>query len=99
MPVIAVLVAANAFFVLAEYALITARRSALERRAEAGSRGAATALRLQQDPVRLIGTVQIGITALGILLGAVGEQALRRLLEPLVATAVAFLLSFLIVTY
>jgi putative hemolysin len=85
--------------VIAEYALVTARRSALERRAEAGSRGAAAALQLQDDPVRVIGTVQAGITALGILLGAVGERTLRTLLEPLVAGAIAFTLSFLIVTY
>jgi len=96
---IVLLVAANAFFVVAEYALITARRGALELRAEAGSRGAATALRLQDEPVRVIGTVQIGITALGILLGAVGERTLRALLDPLMATGVAFLLSFLVVTY
>src|SRR4051812_38123586 len=99
MLAIAALVVANAFFVLAEYALITARRSALERRAAAGSRGAVVALRLQENPVRVIGTVQIGITALGILLGAVGERALREVFEPLMATAVAFVLAFLIVTY
>ena len=99
MLAIALLVVANAFFVLAEYALITARRSALERRAEAGSKGAALALRLQADPVRVIGTVQIGITALGILLGAVGERALRGVFEPVMATALAFVLAFLIVTY
>jgi putative hemolysin len=99
MLVVALLVVANAFFVLAEYALITARHTALERRAHAGSKGAALALRLQADPVRVIGTVQIGITALSILLGAVGERALRTFLEPFVATAVAFVLAFLIVTY
>jgi putative hemolysin len=99
MLAIALLVLANAFFVLAEYALITARRSALERRAEAGSKGAALALRMQADPVRVIGTVQIGITALGILLGAVGERALRGVFEPVMATALAFVLAFLIVTY
>ena len=99
MLAIALLVVANAFFVLAEYALITARRSALERRAEAGSKGAALALRMQADPVRVIGTVQIGITALGILLGAVGERALRGVFEPVMATALAFVLAFLIVTY
>jgi len=99
MLAIVLLVVANAFFVLAEYALITARHSALERRAEAGSKGAAVALRLQADPVRVIGTVQIGITALSILLGAVGERALRAVFEPVMATALAFVLAFLIVAY
>jgi putative hemolysin len=92
-------VGANAFFVIAEYALVTARRGPLARRAAAGSHGAAVALRLQEDPVRVIGTVQIGITALGILLGAIGERTLRGVFEPLMATAIAFVLAFLIVTY
>lgn len=94
-----VLVAANAFFVIAEYALVTARRSALEQRAAEGHRGAAVALRLMDDPVRLIGTVQIGITALGILLGAVGEPAVRELLGDGVPRWVSFAAGFLATTY
>ncbi len=70
------LVAANAFFV-GEYAVVTARRSRLAQRVEAGSRGAAAALRLMDDPVRVISTVQIGITAIGILTGAIGEPLVR----------------------
>src|SRR3954468_11314689 len=84
---VVLLVAGNAFFVIAEYALVTARRSRLEELALAGGRGAGTALRLMDDPVRVISTVQIGITALGILLGAVGERALRGVFEPVMATA------------
>ena len=104
MPVIGlvavfVLVAANGFFVIAEYALVTARRSALEARAEDGSRGARVALALMDEPVRLIGTVQIGITALGILLGAVGEPAVRDLLGEGVPSWVSFALGFLVTTY
>ena len=66
------LVGANAFFVVGEYAVVTARRGALSARAEAGSAGARTALRLMDDPVHVISTVQVGITAIGILTGAVG---------------------------
>jgi len=59
--------------VVGEYAVVTARRSALAPRAAAGSAGARAALRLMDDPVRVISTVQVGITADGILLGALAE--------------------------
>ena len=61
------LVAANAFFVIGEYAVVTARRAALTPHAEGGSAGVRAALRLMDDPVRVISTVQVGITAVGIL--------------------------------
>ena len=93
------LILAGAFFVIAEYALVTARRSTLGDRADNGSGGARTALKLMDDPVRVMGTVQIAITGLGIMLGAVGESALREVLEPVLAAPVAFGASFLIVTY
>jgi len=57
------LVAGNAFFVAAEYALVTARRTGLVELAREGNRRARIALRIMDDPVRFIGTVQLGITA------------------------------------
>ncbi len=51
------------------------------------------------DPVRFIGTVQVGITGLGILLGAVGEPVVREAVAPPLSVAVAFVLAFLLVTY
>ena len=93
------LVAGNAFFVAAEYALVTARRSRLLELAHEGSRRAKIALRIMDDPVRFIGTVQLGITAFSIALGAVGEPLLEHFFEPIVATTVAFILSFALVTY
>ena len=66
------LVVANAFFVAAEYAIVTARRTSLQQRADEGSAAARTVLRLMDDPVRVISAVQVAITGLGILLGAVG---------------------------
>jgi putative hemolysin len=48
------LMAANAFFVIAEFSLVTARRGALRARAEAGSAGARAALRLMDDPVEVL---------------------------------------------
>ncbi len=92
------LVAANAFFV-GEYAVVTARRSRLAQRVEAGSRGAAAALRLMDDPVRVISTVQIGITAIGILTGAIGEPLVRDLLGGDLPSWLSFLVAFAIVTY
>jgi putative hemolysin len=93
------LVAGNAFFVAAEYALVTARRSRLLELAHDGSRRAKIALRIMDDPVRFIGTVQLGITAFSIALGAVGEPLLEHFFEPVVATTVAFILAFALVTY
>ncbi len=93
------LVFANGFFVIAEYALVTARRSALAERAGAGSRGATVALGLMDQPVRFIGTVQVAITALGILLGAIGEPLLRHYFDPILAATISFVLAFAIITY
>ncbi len=93
---VAAIIAGNAFFVIAEYSLVTARRSALRQR---GSAGARRALRLMENPVRVISTVQIGITALGILLGALGEPVFRELVGGVVPSWFAFVFSFLIVTY
>jgi putative hemolysin len=93
------LVLGNAVFVAAEYALVTARRSRLEERAQRGGLGARTALRLMDDPVRFISTVQIGITVSAILLGAIGEPLLSGLIEPPLSVAVSFLIAFSILTY
>jgi magnesium and cobalt exporter, CNNM family len=90
------LVAGNAFFVIGEYSIVTARRSALARR---GGRGAATALKLMEDPVRVISTVQVGITGIGILTGAVGEPLVRDLLGDAIPSWLAFLIAFAVVTY
>jgi putative hemolysin len=97
--IIVLLVLGNAVFVAAEYALVTARRPRLEARARAGSRPARTALRMLDEPVRFISTVQVGITVFGILLGALGEPFLSRYFDDWVSRSVAFVLSFLILTY
>jgi putative hemolysin len=97
--VIFLLVLANAIFVAAEYALVTARRSRLEERAERGHRRARTALRLMDEPVRFISTVQVGITVSAILLGAIGQPLLSEYMEPPLSTTVSFLIAFGILTY
>ena len=75
------LLAANAFFVGAEFALISARRDRLEALAEQGKHRAVTVIRAGQNlPVMLAGA-QLGITVCSILLGRVGEPAVAHLLE------------------
>ncbi|HJU49004.1 MAG TPA: hemolysin family protein [Gaiellaceae bacterium] len=96
--VIFLLVLGNAVFVAAEYALVTARRSRLEERAEDGGRGARTALRLMDEPVRFISTVQVGITVFGIALGAVGQPLVSDYFDFL-PDGVAFAIAFVILTY
>jgi len=79
--------------------VVTARRAAIAARAEKGGAGARTALRLMDDPVRVISTVQLGITAVGILTGAVGEPLVRDLLGGGVPTWLGFLIAFAVITY
>jgi putative hemolysin len=93
------LVAGNAFFVAAEYALVTARRTGLVELAREGNRRARIALRIMDDPVRFIGTVQLGITAFSIALGAIGEPLVEHFLDPALAPTVSFILAFAVVTY
>jgi CBS domain containing-hemolysin-like protein len=76
------LLAANAFFVGAEFALISARRSQIEPRAQAGSRMARTTLRAMENVSLVMAGAQLGITICSLGLGAVGEPAVAHLLEP-----------------
>jgi len=94
------IVLANAFFVAAEYSLVTARRSRLNELAARGNRRAKIALRIMDSPVRFIGTVQLGITTFSILLGAVGEPIVERWIDdPLLSHGIAFVIAFTFVTY
>lgn len=73
----------NAFFVIAEYALVTVRKTRLEELDQQGNRAAWWAKRALSDPVRLIATVQLGVTLSGLALGWIGEPALADLLDQL----------------
>src|SRR6201991_708083 len=72
----------NAFFVGAEFALVSARRTQIEPRADAGSRMARTTLRAMENMSLVIGVNQLGITVCSLVLGAVGEPAVAHVLEP-----------------
>jgi putative hemolysin len=66
----------NGLFAMSEIALITSKRAKLQRAAESGDTSAQKALELGADPNRLLSTVQVGITSIGVLSGIVGESAL-----------------------
>jgi len=78
----AVLLLGNAFFVGAEFALVSARRTQVEPRARAGSRMAKTTLRAMEDLTSVIAAAQFGITVCSLGLGAVAEPAIASILEP-----------------
>ncbi|TGD88188.1 HlyC/CorC family transporter [Mycolicibacterium sp. CH28] len=75
------LLAANAFFVGSEFALISARRDRLEGLAEQGKKSAVTVLRAGEQLSLMLAGAQLGITVCSILLGRVGEPAVAHLLE------------------
>ena len=72
----------NGFFVGAEFAMISARRSQIEPRAEAGSRVARMALKAMENISEVIAVNQLGITVCSLLLGAVGEPAVAHVVDP-----------------
>ena len=72
----------NAFFVASEFALVSARRSQIEPRAEEGNRFARTTLRAMEHMSLVIGVNQLGITVCSLVLGAVAEPTAAHLLEP-----------------
>ena len=77
-----VLLALNALFVASEFALISARRTQLEPRIQAGSRPARMAMRAIENITQIMAAAQLGITICSLGLGAVGEPAIAHLLEP-----------------
>jgi putative hemolysin len=102
------LILLNGVFAASEMALVSSRSARLQARAQAGSAGARAALKLSQDPSVFLSTVQVGITTIGILSGAFGENAIaERLIGvfesiPLVAAHSQFLATacmVIIVTY
>jgi len=78
---LAILLAINAFFVGAEFAIISARRSQIEPLAESGSRSAKTALWAMEHATLMLAASQLGITVCSLLILNVSEPAIHHLIE------------------
>jgi putative hemolysin len=74
--IILVVILLNAVFVLSEMSVASSRKARLQQRVNEGDKGARTALDLIQNPNLFLATVQIGITLIGVLVGAVGGATL-----------------------
>lgn len=106
--VLILLIVLSGFFALAEMALASAHRARLAQLAEAGDKGAASALAIKEHPSRLLAATQTGITAAALLMGIFGESALSDSLGQWViamvpalsewATGIAFAATIAIVT-
>jgi CBS domain containing-hemolysin-like protein len=103
-----ILLLINGFFVGAEFAVISARRSQIEPRAEAGSRAAKSTLYAMEHATMMLATSQLGITVCSLLILNVSEPAIHHLLEyPLALTnlsddaigTIAFIVALLIVSF
>lgn len=103
-----VLLASNAFFVGAEFAVISAKRAQIEPKAKAGNPAAKITLRAMEKVSLMLATAQLGITVSSLLILVLAEPAIHHLLEiPLGAlglgeatTAVtAFTIALILVTY
>ena len=70
------LICLNGVFAMSEIALVTARKTRMQKLVDEGDSGAAAAIKLGEDPTRFLSTIQIGITSIGVLNGIVGEAAL-----------------------
>jgi CBS domain containing-hemolysin-like protein len=96
---VAVLIVLNAFFVAAEYGLVTARRTRIIELHHQGNRRARDVLRITSSPPQFIAAMQLGVTLTSLGIGALGEAALSHEFEHWVATVLAVLLAYLILTY
>jgi putative hemolysin len=82
--VVIILILVGGFFAASEIALITVKRYRLSQLADDGDGAARTAQRLVEDPSRFLATIQIAITFLGFLAGAVGAAAFSGYLAELI---------------
>lgn len=102
------LVALNAFFVAAEFALVSLRETRIQQLIDAQRIGARTVLRLHHKLDEVLNMVQFGITVTSLALGWIGEPAVARLLRPLLGEipffhaysfAISILIAFTLITY
>jgi len=105
---ILLLVAANAFFVAAEFALVSVRDTRIQQLIEARRIGAHSVYRLRQRLDEVLNAVQLGITLASLALGWIGEPVLARMVESVLgkipysivyAHAIPFAVGFILITY
>jgi len=78
------LVLANGFFVAAEFALVSVRRTRVAELVDQGNQGAKWVQKALENPDQVIAATQLGITLASLGLGWVGEPAISHLLEPVI---------------
>ena len=103
-----VLLGVNAFFVGAEFAVISARRSQIEPKADRGSKAAAMALKAMENASLMLAMCQLGITVCSLLILYISEPSIHHLLEvpmhalgwsPQVISVVGYAVTLVLVTY
>jgi putative hemolysin len=99
MLALAGLILLNAFFVAAEYGLVTSRRTRIMELEHEGNRRARAVLRITNDPPRFIAAMQLGVTMTSLAIGALGEQVLAHHFDAVMASFLAVLLALFVVTY
>src|SRR2546423_12669057 len=96
---VAALILLNAFFVAAEYGLVTSRRTRIIELEHQGNRRARAVLQLAAAPPRFIAAMQLGVTLTSLGIGALGEQALAHAFDPVMSTVLAVALAYLLLTF
>src|SRR2546421_1011500 len=96
---VAALILLSAFFVAAEYGLVTPRGTRREELEHGGTRRARRVVDLLPDPPHFIAAMQLGVTLTSLGIGALGEHALTRAFDPVIATALAVALAYLLLTF
>ncbi len=84
--IIFILLLLNGVFAMFEIAMVSSRRARLQERASRGSNGAKTALKLLKDPDKMFSAIQVGITLIGIVNGALGGISFADDLTPHIAS-------------
>jgi magnesium and cobalt exporter, CNNM family len=89
----------NAFFVAAEYGLVTARRTRITELRDQGNKRARLVLQITANPPRFIAAMQLGVTITSLGIGALGEPVFAHIFDRIPATIISFALAFLLITY
>jgi len=96
---VAILILLNAFFVAAEYGLVTARRTRIIELQHEGNRRARDVLRITSDPGQFIAAMQLGVTLTSLGIGALGEATLSREFKHWMAAILAIVIAYAILTF